>query len=209
MEIPAGSLNREETYKLMTGAIVPRPVAWITTISPAGVVNAAPFSAFTLLSQDPPIVLFQASQNDREKDTSRNVRLTGEFVVNIPTEHLLEQMHACSAPLPPQQSEIEVFGIETAASHTVRPPRIAAAPICFECILHRHFEIGNEPHVVFIGEVKHFYVADHLYDNARIDQRKLRPICRIGGPWYARLGELIHMPAAKVPTGKSDDARSA
>ena len=196
MEIPANSLNWDQTYKLMTGAIVPRPIAWVTTLSPEGVVNAAPFSAFTLLSQDPPTILFQAVEGEREKDTARNIRLSGEFVVNIPNLPLLEKMHLCSASLPPEQSEVERFGIATAPSLCVKPPRIADAPICFECKLIMYFPIGREPHVVFIGEVKHFYVRDDLYDEGRIDQELLQPICRIGGPWYARLGEMIHMPAA-------------
>jgi flavin reductase (DIM6/NTAB) family NADH-FMN oxidoreductase RutF len=196
MEIPASSLNWDQTYKLMTGAIVPRPIAWVTTRSPEGVVNAAPFSAFTLLSQDPPIILFQAIENDREKDTAHNIRLTGEFVVNIPNLPLLEAMHMCSATLAPEESEVERFGIATAPSVCVKPPRIADAPICFECRLIMHFPIGREPHVVFIGEVKHFYVRDDLYDEGRIDQARLQPIARIGGPWYAPLGEMIHMPAA-------------
>ena len=196
MEIPANSLNWDQTYKLMTGAIVPRPIAWVTTLSPEGVVNAAPFSAFTLLSQDPPTILFQADEGEREKDTARNIRLSGEFVVNIPNLPLLEKMHLCSASLPPEQSEVERFGIATAPSLCVKPPRIADAPICFECKLIMYFPIGREPHVVFIGEVKHFYVRDDLYDEGRIDQALLQPICRIGGPWYARLGEMIHMPSA-------------
>jgi flavin reductase (DIM6/NTAB) family NADH-FMN oxidoreductase RutF len=196
MEIPANSLNWDQTYKLMTGAIVPRPIAWVTTLSPEGVVNAAPFSAFTLLSQDPPTILFQAVEGEREKDTARNIRLSGEFVVNIPNLPLLEKMHLCSASLPPEQSEVERFGIATAPSLCVKPPRIADAPICFECKLIMYFPIGREPHIVFIGEVKHFYVRDDLYDEGRIDQALLQPICRIGGPWYARLGEMIHMPSA-------------
>jgi flavin reductase (DIM6/NTAB) family NADH-FMN oxidoreductase RutF len=168
----------------------------VTTLSPEGVVNAAPFSAFTLLSQDPPTILFQAVEGEREKDTARNIRLSGEFVVNIPNLPLLEKMHLCSASLPPEQSEVERFGIATAPSLCVKPPRIADAPICFECKLIMYFPIGREPHVVFIGEVKHFYVRDDLYDEGRIDQALLQPICRIGGPWYARLGEMIHMPSA-------------
>jgi len=198
MEIPASSLNWDQTYKLMTGAIVPRPIAWVTTVSPEGVVNAAPFSAFTLLSQDPPIVLFQALEGEREKDTARNARLTREFVVNIPNLPLLEPMHQCSAALPPEESEVEHFNIATTPSLTVQPPRIAAAPICFECRLIMHFPIGREPHVVFIGEVVHFFVRDDLYEDGRIDQQRLQPIGRIGGPWYASLGDMIHMAPARA-----------
>lgn len=214
MEISPRDLNREQTYKLMVGAIVPRPVAWITSLSPEGRVNAAPFSAFTLLSQDPPVVLFQANRGLRggpdpiEKDTARNVRLTGEFVVNIPNEDTLEAMHACSTPLPPEQSEPEVFGIELAPSRIVKPPRIAAAPICFECRLMQHFDIGHEPHTVFIGEVVHFYVSDAVQTQGAIDPNKLRPVARIGGPWYAKLGELVYLPVPKGPVPEERSGKS-
>jgi flavin reductase (DIM6/NTAB) family NADH-FMN oxidoreductase RutF len=194
MEIKADTLDRVATYKLMTGAIVPRPVAWITTRSEQGIVNAAPFSAYTLISPDPPLIVFHSSKKNGDKDTVRNIRATQEFVVNVANEDLLEHMHKCSTPLPPEVSEPAEFGIDLAASVAVAPPRIKASPICFECKLVQMLEVGNEPHSLVIGEIIHFYVADHVYDNGRIDQDKLRPIARIGGPTYARLGEFIHLP---------------
>jgi flavin reductase (DIM6/NTAB) family NADH-FMN oxidoreductase RutF len=111
-------------------------------------------------------------------------------------------MHNCSAVLPPEVSEPAEFGIDLAASVTVAPPRIKASPICFECRLVQMFDVGNEPHTLIMGQIVHFYVADHLYQNGRIDQTRLRPIARVGGPTYARLGELIQLPA---PPGYRSD----
>ena len=202
MEIEASSLDRIATYKLMTGAIVPRPVAWVTTRSTGGVVNAAPYSAYTLISPDPPLVVFHSSRRNGDKDSARNIRTTGEFVVNVADEDLLVQMHNCSAVLPPDMSEPAEFGIELAPSVTVAPPRIKASPVCFECKLVQMTDVGNEPHTVIMGQIVHFYVADRVYQNGRIDQAKLRPVARIGGPTYARLGELIHLPA---PEGYRSD----
>lgn len=202
MEIAAETLDRAAAYKLMTGAIVPRPVAWVTTRSVQGIVNAAPYSSYTLISPDPPLVVFHSSRKNGDKDSARNIRATGEFVVNVANEDLLLQMHSCSAVLPPEMSETSEFGIELAESFSVAPPRIKASPICFECRLIRMFDVGNEPHTVIMGQITHFYVADHLYQNGRIDQAGLRPVARVGGPTYARLGELIHLPA---PQGYRSD----
>lgn len=202
MEITASTLDRAAVYKLMTGAIVPRPVAWVTTRSVDGVVNAAPYSAYTLISPDPPLIVFNSSRRNGDKDSARNIRATGEYVVNVADEDLLVQMHNCSAVLPPEVSEPEEFGIALAPSVTVTPPRIKASPICFECKVVQMFDVGNEPHTVIIGEIVHFYVTDRVYQDGRIDQTKLRPVARVGGPTYARLGELIHLPP---PQGYRND----
>ena len=202
MEIDAATLDRASAYKLMTGSIVPRPVAWVTTRSAQGVVNAAPYSAYTLISPDPPLVLFNSSKRDGDKDSARNIRATKEFVINVANEELVVQMHNCSARLPPEVSEPAEFGIDLVDSVLVAAPRIKASPICFECRLVQMFDIGNEPHSVIIGQIVHFYVADHLYRNGRIDQENLRPIARVGGPTYARLGELLHL---ALPSGYKSD----
>jgi flavin reductase (DIM6/NTAB) family NADH-FMN oxidoreductase RutF len=202
MEIAATTLDRAAAYKLMTGAIVPRPVAWVTTRSVHGIVNAAPYSSYTLISPDPPLVVFHSSRRNGDKDSARNIRATGEFVINVANEDLLLQMHSCSAVLPPEVSEPAEFGIELAQSVTVAPPRIKASPICFECRMVQMFDVGNEPHTVIMGQIAHFYVADYVYRSGRIDQALLRPVARVGGPTYARLGELIHLPA---PQGYRSD----
>lgn len=202
MEIAAQTLDRAAAYKLMTGAIVPRPVAWVTTRSVLGIVNAAPYSSYTLISPDPPLIVFHSSRRNGDKDSARNIRSTSEFVINVANEDLLLQMHSSSAVLPPEVSEPSEFGIELVQSVTVAPPRIKASPICFECRLVQMFDVGNEPHTVIMGEIAHFYVADYLYRGGRIDQALLRPVARVGGPTYARLGEFIHLPA---PQGYRSD----
>ena len=184
-----------DVYKLMVGTVVPRPVAWITTVSDGGVVNAAPFSAYTILSQDPALLLFQAGGGARQKDTITNVRATSEFVVNVATVPLVDQMHACSADLPPDVGEPAHFGIDLAPSTRVAVPRIAASPIAMECRLYQMFDIGNEPHTVVIGEVLVFRIADEVLVDGKIDQTLLNPVARIGGPYYATLGDRMFKPA--------------
>jgi flavin reductase (DIM6/NTAB) family NADH-FMN oxidoreductase RutF len=146
--------------------------------------------------------VFHSSRRNGDKDSARNIRATGEFVIHVANEDLLLQMHSCSAVLPPEVSEPAKFGIELAPSVTVAPPRIKASPVCFECRLVQMFDVGNEPHTVIMGQIAHFYVADHVYRSGRIDQALLRPVARVGGPTYARLGELIHLPA---PQGYRSD----
>jgi flavin reductase (DIM6/NTAB) family NADH-FMN oxidoreductase RutF len=201
-------LSRQDIYKIMSGTVVPRPIAWITTISTEGVVNAAPFSAYTIISQDPPLILFQADAANGEKDTIANIRATGEFVVNATTAATLEKMHSSSAPLPRSVSEPEVFDIELAASDVVRVPRVLSSPIALECRTYQMFDIGNEPHTVVIGEVVFFQVAESVYRDGKIDQKELDPIGRIGGPYYARLGELLYYPTATIHEDRSIPAES-
>jgi flavin reductase (DIM6/NTAB) family NADH-FMN oxidoreductase RutF len=196
--IDPNGLTRKEIYKIMSGAVVPRPIAWITTIDEHGIVNAAPFSAYTIISQDPPLVLFQADAAKGEKDTIANIRATGEFVVNATTGATVEKMHRSSAPLPRGVSEPEKFQIHLAASSMVKAPRVLNTPIAFECRMHQMFDVGNEPHTVVIGEVVYFQLAEDVYRDGKIDQQKLDPIGRIGGPYYARLGKLLHYPVATV-----------
>ena len=195
VDISAEGLEREAIYKLMSGAIAPRPVAWITTKARNGVVNAAPFSSYTIISQVPPLILFQANSAGGEKDTIVNIRATSEFVVNVVTLPQLEKAHACSARLPPEASEPEAFGIALTDSVTVTPPRVAGCPVALECRSYQLFDIGEEPHTVVIGRITSFHVADDVYTSGRIDQRKLMAVARIGGPYYAVMKELIHMPA--------------
>jgi flavin reductase (DIM6/NTAB) family NADH-FMN oxidoreductase RutF len=191
-------LTRQQVYKIMSGTVVPRPIAWITTACERGRVNAAPFSAYTIISQDPPLVLFQADAANGEKDTIANIRATGEFVVNTTTSATLDKMHNSSAPLPRVVSEPEVFGIELTPSKMISVPRVLDSPVAFECRLHHMFDVGNEPHTVVIGEIVYFQIEDGIFRDGKIDQEKLDPIARIGGPYYARLGDLLHYPSASA-----------
>ncbi len=196
MEIAAASLSPEEGYKLMTGAIVPRPIAWITTRSPGGRVNAAPFSAFMLVCPKPPMVGIGFGRRAGElKDTPRHIFDTREFVVNIADEALLGPLHQSAEEHPPEVSEVELLGLRTAPCRMISTPRLADAPISMECRLHSDYEFGDTRALVVVGEVVNFHIRDGLCVNNRIPTEALRPICRLGGPNYARLGEIITMPA--------------
>ncbi|MBI3524839.1 MAG: flavin reductase family protein [Betaproteobacteria bacterium] len=195
MEIDAAGLTMVQAYKLMTGIVVPRPIAWVTTLSKTGVVNLAPFSAFSFVSHDPPMVAISIGlKKGVIKDTGRNILDTGEFVVNIADQPLLQALHASATEFPPDVSEIEILGLETRDSVTVKPPRIAAAPVSLECVLHDCIEFGREPNRLMIGEVQRFYIRDGLVKDGKITTSELNPIARLGGPIYATLGEIITMP---------------
>ena len=194
MQIDAASLDPEATYKLLTGIIVPRPIAWVTTVSAAGVVNLAPFSAFTFVSNKPPMVGINVGRKaGRMKDTGVNILANGEFVVNIADDTLVGPVHESSVEHPPEVSEVELLGLQTAPSVHIAPPRLAAAPVSMECRLHRSIAFGDTGSEFMVGEVLAFHLREGLSHNGKIDTTALRPLCRIGGPNYARLGEVIAM----------------
>ena len=138
MEIDFAQLTAYQRYKLMASLIVPRPIALVTTLGENGVANAAPFSMFNMLGEDPPILMLSINRlkDGRLKDTAANILASGEFVVHISDEAMAAQMHACGESLPPEVSELERFGLHALPSQTVKPPRIAEAPVAFECRLH-------------------------------------------------------------------------
>ncbi|MCC7104248.1 MAG: flavin reductase family protein [Chloroflexi bacterium] len=195
MIIETSALSPLDSYKLIAGAVVPRPIAWVSTIGPTGVLNLAPFSFFNAASSQPPIVMFCVSRGEGLKDTGANIRALGEFVVNIVDMDLAEQMNVTAGDYPSEMSEFEVAGLTPAPSHLVRPPRVAAAPIALECVLHRTVDLGDPGHEydVFFGRVVCFQVRDDLYDRGRIDQERLRPLGRLVGSLYSAPGEMFAM----------------
>lgn len=201
MQIAAESLDPEATYRLLTGVVVPRPIAWVTSRSPQGLINLAPFSCFTFVSNHPPMVGINVGRKAGVmKDTGNNVHATGEFVVNIADENLIEPVHLSAVEHAPDVSEVELLGLAVAPSVCVRPPRLAAAPISMECRLHRAIAFGDTGSEFLVGEVLMFHLREGLYENGKIDTGKLRPICRIGGPNYAKLGEIVQMrPIGQTP----------
>jgi flavin reductase (DIM6/NTAB) family NADH-FMN oxidoreductase RutF len=195
--ISASDLGVDATYKLLVGSVVPRPIAWVTTLNEAGKVNLAPFSWFTVASIDPPIVVLNCGRRLGEvKDTPRNAQREGEMVVNIANEELVWDLHESSAELPPEESEAERLGIALAPSQLVRTPRVASAPIAMECRFERILEVGRARSLLTFAEVVYFNIRSDLLAGGKIRTESLKPLARVGGPTYARLGEYLTLPAA-------------
>jgi flavin reductase (DIM6/NTAB) family NADH-FMN oxidoreductase RutF len=198
MIITPSEHDYRDIYKLMIGAIVPRPIAFVSTISPNGIRNLAPFSFFTGISANPPVICFcpmiRGSDGSR-KDTLRNIEAVKEFVVNIVSEEFAEQMSACSAEFPPDVDEFEVSGLTPVASDLVKPPRVKESHINMECRLVQIVDVSARPlgGSLVIGEVLRFHVDDALFDNYKIDPDKLQAIGRMGGPTYTRTTDRFDM----------------
>ncbi len=194
MRILAADLNPQQTYKLITGIVVPRPIAWICTRSPEGVLNVAPFSAFTFVSNKPPMLGVNVGRKAGVmKDTGRNIHATGEYVVHIGDESLVQPIHESAVEHPPEVSEVELLGLQTLPSERIAVPRLAAPPVAMECRLHRAIAFGDTGSEFIVGEVVVFHLRDGLAVDGKIDSVKLNPLCRLGGPTYATLGRVIRM----------------
>jgi flavin reductase (DIM6/NTAB) family NADH-FMN oxidoreductase RutF len=203
VDMDVSKLPAPEAYRLLIGAIVPRPIAWVSTISTSGITNLAPFSFFNGICSDPPAVLFcPVTPADREaKDTLRNIRETRQFVVNIVTESNVAQANQTSAPYPPDVSEFTALGLTPLASIVVRPPRVAESPIQFECELIQIVPVG-EPRPgsgnVVIGRLVYAHIAEEAWDaNRHIDIHKINPVSRLAGNDYAPVHDIFTL---KRPT---------
>jgi flavin reductase (DIM6/NTAB) family NADH-FMN oxidoreductase RutF len=198
--IDGAGLDTAAGYRLIIGCVVPRPTAWITSLDAQGRVNAAPFSSYNYVATSPPMVAVNiASRAGSIKDTARNIRDTGEFVVNVATESNMELMHQCGDDYAPEVSETDVMGLELLPSHRVRAPRIALSPVQMECRLDQAIVLGRGVNTLFIGEVIAFHLSRTIYDGQRVDCAKMRPIARLGGPFYAALGGSSIDPCCNVP----------
>ncbi|MPZ68099.1 MAG: flavin reductase family protein [Actinobacteria bacterium] len=183
-------LEGREGYFLITSLVIPRPIAWVSSLSPDGILNLAPHSYFNIISSDPLIVHFTSTG---VKDSLTNVRATGEFVINIVTEDLLEQMNDSSTRFPPEENEFEWAGLETAPSVHVAPPRVAAAPAALECKLNQIVSLGNG-NMVF-GDVTAIHVDEAVMEDGRVMPDLLRPLARLGGSNYATVaGHTLKLP---------------
>ena len=172
-------------YKLLIGLVAPRPIALITSMDEQGRINAALFSAYNYLGTDPPIVAVGVQNRPESplvpKDTARNIRRTGEFVVNVVTEDIAQKMNICATDFPAEVSEVEMAGFATAPSHSVRPPRLAEARAALECREHSTVEIGNSR--IILGRVVSIFVEDEFVDPAGpyIKAENLHAIGRMNG----------------------------
>ncbi|HWK63106.1 MAG TPA: flavin reductase family protein [Eoetvoesiella sp.] len=199
--LPTSELSASMAYKLLTGVVVPRPVAWITTLGQNGVVNVAPFSSYNYVCDTPPMLAVNiAGQDDGAlKDTARNIRETGEFVVNVATRAVLDLMNASSALYPSHASEAEHLGIATLPGRLVKVPRVAISPVQMECRLAHIVPLGTGTNTLYIGEVVMFHLDPAVYDGNHVNSVAIDPIARLGGPFYAALGEILKRPRPTVP----------
>jgi flavin reductase (DIM6/NTAB) family NADH-FMN oxidoreductase RutF len=185
MQFDVEKIPGSDTYKLLVGLVAPRPIALITSMDEHGRMNAAPFSAYNYLCTDPPIVGVGVTNrpNDRfvPKDTARNIRRTGEFVVNVVTEDIAEKMNICATDFPAEMSEVEIAGFTTAPSQKVKPPRLAEAHAALECREYTTMEIGRSR--IILGRVVNIYVEDRYVDPAGpyIFAEELHSIGRMNG----------------------------
>jgi flavin reductase (DIM6/NTAB) family NADH-FMN oxidoreductase RutF len=197
MRLDLGELSATERYKLLAGLIVPRPIALVTTQSPDGRINAAPFSFFNVFAEEPPLVVLGLgiSPLGGAKDTTANIRESGAFVINLVDEPIAEAMNLCAIDFPPEISEIEIAGLELSPSGAVAPPRIAQAPVNLECRRYLTLEVARERALV-IGEVLVAHVRDGLIDPAtlRVDRDAYAPIGRLFGGGYVRTRDRFEMP---------------
>jgi flavin reductase (DIM6/NTAB) family NADH-FMN oxidoreductase RutF len=200
MEIAASSLDANAAYKLLVGIVVPRPIAWVTTLSRGGLINAAPFSCYTFVCNDPPMLAINIGRREGAlKDTARHIESEGEFVANVVTEDLVEVMHATSEECAQGVSEVERLKLSVCPSQVVRPPRLARSPVSLECRVEQILELGRLRNSLVLGRIVHFHIADDVCEAGKVDTEKLRPIARLGGRKYARLGSILTLPEAQLP----------
>lgn len=194
-------LSPREIYKILIGTVVPRPIAWVTTASTDGLVNAAPYSFFNCLSADPPILALGVENwaDMRFKDTAHNIRMTEEFTVNIVADALVEAMNITAIPFPSHINELEQAGLTTIAGANVKCPRIAEAPVAFECRRHVGIAIGKSREII-LGLVVAIHIRDDILDRERfhIDPRALDAVGRMGGHGYAQTRELFDLPTMSI-----------
>ncbi len=190
-------LNFEGFNRVLTGVVVPRPIAFVSTVSPDGVVNLAPYSFFNAVSYDPPTIVFSSSRSAgyKSKDTLRNIEETGEFVVNIVVDPIAEAMNKTSAEFPEDVDEFEIAGLTQKPSEIVRPPGVAESPVQMECKLEQVVPIGSldHGHGLVIGTILLMHVRDDVIEGHRINQEKLMATGRMAGNMYCHTGDRFEM----------------
>jgi len=206
LSIDPSECKPRQVYKLMTGIIVPRPVALVSTLDRNGVANLAPFSFFTGVGSNPPTVLFcpvvrtrnaaaSEGEPDLRKDTLRNVEETGEFVVNVVSDAIAAAANASAAEVPPEVDEFVLSGLTPQPSQLVRPPRVAESPAQMECKLLQVIYTGHAPGagVIVLGEIVRFHLRSSLVEDFRVDPAGLDAVGRMAGNTWARTRDRIEM----------------
>ena len=202
MQYAVNDVNHHDRYKILTAFVLPRPIAWVTTLGPTGVVNAAPFSFFNVFAEDPPLVMFAINKrpDGRIKDTWTNIEREKEFVVNLTDEPLAKAMHESSGDFPPDVGEPGYLGLKLAPSVEIRTPRLADAPWAMECRTWQVINVKDDRQLV-IGEGLRFHIRDELWDPKamRVHMDKYRPVGRMFADRYCYTNDRFELPTAKGP----------
>ncbi len=198
MEINPKELALKEVYKLMSASILPRPIAFVSTISKDGIPNLAPFSFYSGITSNPPTIGFAPARNadGSKKDTLNNIEATGAFAVHVVDEDILKPMAATAAGFPPEVDEFKEAGLTPASCTVIPVPRIKEAKICLECKLLQVVPVGgNAAGSGFwvIGEIVHFHIDDSVWNDGYIDVQKLQPVGRMSGYDYVHLKDIFRL----------------
>lgn len=196
MQFDPQNLEQKSIYKLLTGIIIPRPIGWISSISEEGITNLAPFSYFNAVGDDPPHIMFSAGRGaNSNKDTLNNVLATKQFVVNMVTEELVEQMNTTAQGIPPNESEFDLANLTPIPSLKIKPPRVKESPIAMECELVHHYTLEDNKFggsTILVGRIVMFHIAENLLlDDFKINIETYKPISRLAGSNYAKIGEIF------------------
>lgn len=202
MQYAVNDVNHHDRYKILTAFVLPRPIAWVTSLGPNGVVNAAPFSFFNVFAEDPPLVMFAINKrpDGRLKDTWTNIEREKEFVVNLTDEPLAKAMHESSGDFPPDVGEPGYLGLKLAPSVEIKTPRLADAPWAMECRTWQVINVKDDRQLV-IGEGLRFHIRDELWDPKamRVHMDKYRPVGRMFADRYCYTNDRFELPTAKGP----------
>lgn len=196
MQFDPNDLEHSAVYKLLTGSVIPRPIGWISSISNEGINNLAPFSYFNVVGEDPPHVMFSTSRhNNTNKDTLNNILENNQFVVNMVTEDLVEQMNKTAETIPANESEFDLAGLTAIASVKVKPMRVKESKVNFECELVHHYALEDHKNggsTILIGRIVMMHFDESvLMDNFKINLETYQPVARLSGSNYCKIGEIF------------------
>ena len=196
MQFNPNELEHTAVYKLLTGSVIPRPIGWISTVDANGINNLAPFSYFNAVGEDPPHVMFSTTRgNNTNKDTLNNVLANGQFVVNMVTEELAEKMNTTAQTVPSDVDEFQLADVTPIPSTLIKPMRVKESLVTFECEMVHHYFLENHKNggaCIVIGRIVMMHFDDSiLLDNYKINLETYKPIARLAGSNYAKLGELF------------------
>ncbi|MFD3257973.1 flavin reductase family protein [Paenibacillus lentus] len=198
ISIDPAAQSERDNYKLLIGSVIPRPIAFVTTLSEKGVLNAAPFSYFSIVSSSPPLLSIAVQRKNGEaKDTARNAIARGELVIHIVDESMAAAVNETAANLPPEESEIALTRLSPIASEVVAVPGIREAKVRMECVLDQSVTLGGTEEApttdLLIARVVRFIMDEEIYKNGYIDPVKLNPVSRLAGSFYASLGKRFEI----------------